>query len=175
MDHISIRVDGTTYEWNERVGVTSRNMKVPEVVAIRVLALLEATLEAQDETLTDPLDLTMRGSLACKLRHFKRAERLARRALVARPGFLPAIAVLSSVLRATDRVDEALHATAPYAHCDEPAVLTTRAAALQDEGRSLEAVRMAKRAWAISLRLPGGPAEELKNLYARLRSEGALP
>jgi tetratricopeptide (TPR) repeat protein len=149
-------------------------MRVPESVAIRIMAQLATVLAADDETLTDPIAMAMRGALARKLGHFQRAERLARRALAIQPGYLGAIALLSSVLRSTDRVDEALALTAPHAHCNEPAVLTTRAAALQDEGRSNEAVRMAKRAWAISLGLPGGPSEELRNLYARLRAEGAI-
>jgi hypothetical protein len=99
---------------------------------------------------------------------------MARRGVALDPDCVPAVAALSAVRRETDRALEAVSVTEPHHWCNSPALLTTRAAAMLDVGRSLDAVQLAKRAWAISLTLPEGPAPELKNFYARLRSEGLV-
>jgi hypothetical protein len=173
VDHLSFAIDGREYEWSEHSGVTCRNIKIPDAVAGQILARLDKRLAESDPTVTDPFELTMRASLARKLTHLSRAEQLARRALELSPALLIAIAVLSAVLRATNRVPEALTLTDPHKNCDNTAVLTTRAPALQDAERTWEAVSLARRAWSLESQR-GSHSEELRNLFARLRYEGAL-
>lgn len=170
----TFEVGGVTYRWDDRNGLIANNMKVATAQVPLLLARLEPRLVAQDEAITNPLALAARAAIARKSGHRGRAERMARRALLVDAECLPAVAALSAVLRELDRSDEAVLLTDPHHWCSAPALLTTRAAALLDVGRAADSLNLAKRAWAISLNTPDGPAAELRNFYHRLRSEGLV-
>jgi hypothetical protein len=144
---------------------------LPEVDANALLFRLDTVMAVEDRAFIRPSEVVSRASQARKMGHMGRAERLARSVLQHDPNSLGAVAVLSSVLRATDRVEEALRLTQPHHRCSHEAVLTTRAAALLDVGRKAEAASLARRAWALA---NGSPDEELLTLWGRLRAEDVV-
>jgi hypothetical protein len=69
----TFEVGGMTYCWNERVGLTKNNMKVPTAETPYLLARLEPSLSKQDEAVTNPLALAARAATARKIGHRRRA------------------------------------------------------------------------------------------------------
>lgn len=162
---------GEMYRWTERGGFVDEQWLKPPAGVIRELqSLLAEKLRERDSSISDPVELVRKASLAREENHLSRAAELARRALELDPELPGAAAVLSSVLRALRRPTEALEVTAPFEKQSHVPILTTRAAAFLDVGDCEAARRIAKRAWAIAQGSKFGSAE-LSLVFKRLEKE----
>jgi tetratricopeptide (TPR) repeat protein len=106
------------------------------------------------------------------MNHLARAEAMARRVLVSEPSDAAA-AIISSVYRKRGRPREALDFSAKFLPSNNPALLTSRAAAMLDVGEPEEALKLVSRAYAIAKNI-GASLDEVSRVYRRLKKEHGL-
>ncbi len=163
---IEIVVDGKTYKWFEKGGITdARYVTPPQVEAEKVRLALAPHVKKFDLEVKDPSELLQRATRAKNDNWHARCLWIADHMLALDPGNESAAVMQSSALRDLGRAEDAVAATEPFERSGGCALLTTRAAALLDVGRRDEAIRCAKRAWAQGCRGP-----ELSRVFSRIES-----
>jgi len=163
-----VEMDGVFYRWSPDGGVTLNQVAVPVSRAVRVLAKLQPLFAAQDAALALPHELIHAAAKLKGAGQFDRGEKLARRALALEPSSLVAATTLSSIMRAKNDPEAAIAVTDQHTSCQDPALWTTRAAALQDVGRFVDAAEAIQNAWTFS---NGNPSAELHSLSWRIKGE----
>ena len=157
--------EGREYEWNGRQWFDVKSGEIPPVsVAVTLNGRIAETLAASDAAITNFGELLDRARGAREAKQWRRAEHLARQALVLRPGDPGALASLCAALRALSRPEIALAESAKPSGKPTAALLTTRAAAMCDLGMWPEAKREVGRALAM------GTSGEAYNVVHRIKS-----
>lgn len=149
--HHRIHFEGKDYVWTGSDWYEATTCLTPPASLIRALnAEIALTLQQQDNSITKVPELISTACVARDSGQYARAELLIRRALAKEPDNLAARVVLSSILRVRGCPEQALAETDRFRSASDPALHTTRAAALCDLGRWEEAKREVARALAIS-------------------------
>lgn len=165
---LKVSIDGTEYTWSETHGVLGPNQLAPPLnVRNKVLAAIQDQIAERDEALDDPTKLVEHARRAKEQGQYRRAIRLATKALELNAAATNAAAVMSSSFRKIHEPELALEITSRFASSRNHAVLCTRAAAMADLERFEEAFPLADQAYAAS----GGKSEEVRGLYRRFESE----
>ena len=137
---MQVELDGKHYTWNGSTWYESESFISPPLVIVRQLhRLLDQSLTSEEQAMQDIDGLLKRARDAGGVNMHARAEALIRRALKLSPGHLGALAMLCSTLRARHKPMQALNETEQWKSADYPPLLTSRAAALCDLGRWVEA------------------------------------
>ena len=161
-----IEFDGKNYTWNGDRWFDSQTFLTPcKETQRRLNDELRIVLAEEDALEQDPYKLVHMASSARDALQYDRAEELCHRAIHLDPHSKAPYSVLSSTLRARGDACHAVAVTEPYKNCNDPILLTTRAAALCDLGRWKEAKRTVGRALAIS------ESPEAFNVVRRIKKE----
>ena len=164
-----VEYQGKRYVWAGVSWYGEKDFLNPPISIVHKLnALIEDSLNMDDESITDPRELCR---LASELRdsggQLKRALRLAHKANEMMSNDAGVASVLSSVLRAANRPSEAIAVTEKFAHEGCCSLLTSRAAALCDLGQWSEALKRVKRVFAIT---KGCSDVEALNVWCRIKA-----
>ncbi len=148
---VVINFEGKDYIWTGTDWYEAKTWLVPPASVVRALnAEIAIALQQQDGSITRVPGLIAAACAARDAQQMARAEQLIRRALASEPANLAARTVLCSVLRALGLPQKALEETHAFRNANNPALHTTRAAALCDLRRWEEAKREIGRALAVS-------------------------
>jgi len=146
---VVINFEGKDYIWTGTDWYEAKTWLMPPASVVRALnAEVVTALQQQDRSITSVPELIATACTARDAQQLARAERLIRRALASEPANLTARTVLCSVLRALGLPKKALEETHAFRNANDPALHTTRAAALCDLRRWEEAKREIGRALA---------------------------
>ena len=160
----TIQLGGRSYTWDgERWFDTDDCTIPPQTVTVRLDAVLVEKLCAEDEGITDRQELMRRAREARKQTQYKRAERIARRLFEQEPDSTAVAAILCSILRESGRASQAVALADQFAAADNPALLTSRAAALCDLDRWEEALQQIRQV------LARGKSVEADAVYNRIK------
>ena len=161
-----VEYKGAKYTWTGKSWYENKTFTRPCKMLIMALNReLSGHLAAVDLQCSDPYQLIRSASQARDACQYDRAEKLTRKALKLQPGNLAAVTVLSSIYRAWGKPQQAIDITEPYRGARSTPLLTTRAAALCDLGRWVEAKKTISRAIAIS------DSGEALNVRSRIKAE----
>lgn len=166
---LKISYRGIDYRWSPTAGFTlSNGMSAPAALRPILEAQIEATLNAEDSSISDPIALAERAEQARKLKQFARSEKLAQRAVELAPDDPTCAAVLGAVLCDRNHPQKAIVVTETFAESDHIAVHQVRAIAYTDLHK-LSLGRVAYRR-AIELLTEAGerPGPELIDLADKL-------
>ena len=162
---LRIHFEGKDYIWTGSDWYEAATFVTPPAWVVRELnAEIASALQKQDDGITAVYELISTACAARDVGQHARAEMLVRRALAQQPDNLAGRVVLSSVLRARGYPAQALAETDAFRGANDPALHTTRAAALCDLKRWEEAKREVGRALAI------GNSEEAFNVVHRIKA-----
>lgn len=161
---MQVELDGKRYTWNGSSWYETETFLTPPLVVVRQLdRLLDQSPTREELALKDADKLLQRARDAGIANMHGRAEALIRRALKLSPGHLGALAMLCSTLRARRKPSQALQETEPWKKHSYGPLLTSRAAALCDLGRWVEAKKTISRVLAM------GSSDEAWSVVRRIK------
>lgn len=161
--NLEIEYAGVIYRWDGQRWTDPNNEIAPRAIAAQLDALARAQLDAQDDQILRPSDITREAQVSARQGNLRRGLRLARKAFEERPDEGRA-ATLISVLRRAHRYDDALDVFGRFPEPEFLPLLTTSVALMVDIERWQDAQRLANRAVA----LHGPPVGELRKVINRL-------
>lgn len=163
----TIILDGRKYIWYKGSWTDTATYLLPTLQTILKLnEMIALELEEEDNLITDVQELIDTAQIAKQSFQMNRAIKLLYRALKIMPGHEGALAVLSSLLRATGKPQEALKLTEPYYKLSKYGpLLTSRAAALCDIDQWEDGRKLLSKAFAV---IGEEHKEEAFNLYHRI-------
>jgi hypothetical protein len=164
MGPYTVQYQGRAYVWDGHEWYGAEDNTIPpRSVVVRLDALLDEQVAAEEQALTDAHELLQRAKVARDRLLYQRAERLARRALSLRPTEVGIASVLCSVLREACKPGESLELADRFRDTGYAPLLTSRAAALCDLGRWSEALAQ------IRTVLDAGKSEPARAVFNRIR------
>ncbi len=168
-DEVIIKHEGEEWVWDGDRLYNAKSFMEP-IGSLRptLNLILQEHLEGFDENIDDTKYLIAEATKASNNQQFKRAIKLAEKALEQSENNHTAATELSSALRQSGNSRRAVEVTERFRHSNSPALLTTRAAALTDIGEYEEAHSVIRRALAASRGGSKGPAFLV---YNRLKKE----
>ena len=144
-----VELDGKKYIWNGKQWLDEHFLIPPETVIQKLNIKSSSYFAEEDELIKDVYALISRAKKARSNKQHIRAEKLAQKILEIDPNNHSGLAILCASLRERGMPERALSETERYAFTENPALLTSRAAAYCDLGRWEEAKITIGRALAI--------------------------
>ena len=164
---------GTEFRWTPQAGfITPSGMSAPTALRPLLEALLEPVLAAEDDSITDKAELTERAGQARRQRQYTRAEKLARKVLLADAKYAAAGAVFAGVLRDRNRPEAALSICDKFPRDECADLEVERAGAAADLHRWPDALKAAQTALALLAR-EGRDSKELSRLVELIEAKKA--
>ena len=145
---MEVKLDGITYRWDGRKWTDPDDGLPPVGLCRRLSQMFAAEINAMDDAISDPSELTKLAQYAANANDQGRAIKLAKRAFEMDSQNEGRAATLVSVYRKVHRPDAAVFILDAFPNARFGPLLTTLAALLCDLERWEEALAMIKRALA---------------------------
>jgi predicted Zn-dependent protease len=160
-----VTFQGETYMWTGNGWVDSSFIKVSKALERELEMQLGESPLAEEDQIDDVAELIIRAREARENEDYKRAVKLAQRIIKLEPHNHAGVVMLCATYRAMEKPTTALRETERFLPTNNPALLTSRAAAYCDIGHGPEALRTIKQALA-----KGGGAQAWA-VYGRIEAE----
>jgi len=129
----TVRLEGTDYKWTGKEWVNSKtHICPPKMLVKRLEAKARPQFDMEDENITDFDELLSSARSAKSARQFRRACKLAQRAVLIASDSFGANAVLCACLRSINEPQRAIDSTAHLSNSNYGPLLVSRAAAYCD-------------------------------------------